>query len=486
MRFPLQIRNLQRTGIQTAVVLLLLGYSGCGSPEGAKTADSETQGSTAPVMSEPLNILIVDCPGIGPVLARQYAARNSGTITVIDTTWTALKSQAFSQLKQTDVIIYPTTRLGDVIESGLIRNLESGELRDDDSRRAVLTFDRDHIASWQGKSIGVSMGQLSPILLVRSDVLKLCGKEFPKTWEEFSTIRQMLTEKEAGDTIPSKIAIPLADHWPSFMLMARVASSIRTQGRYSSFFDVGDMQPLIETGPFLRALQGWSADLGKQHESDFQTSEQVLSQFLNGDLAMGVTVVHPKMLAEEVSPEFEFVVGSVPGSKEIFDFDSETWSARPPEFPSLIPLIGCRGAVASVTASTERSRVAADFLSWLQDKQISSIIGLESPNIGPSQKTHLASPGKWLGSAFSSDNGTQYARCIQSANDARICLTILRIPSSDRYLESLDKAVRDVFDGKSNAVEALAQVQLKWTELNSEIGLEKQQQAYRASEGLSN
>ncbi len=468
------------------LALLLLVTSGCGSQKTPAANDSAATDSKVPIISEPLNILVIDNPDIGPVMARQYAARSSGTINVIDTTWTEFESQAFSQLDKSDVIIYPAPRLGELVESGLIHILKPGELRDEDSRRAVLTFDRDHVASWHGVSIGISMGQLIPVLLVRNDVLQWCGKEIPETWEAFSAIRQLLAEKDSAKQMPAAVAVPMADHWASYMLMARTAAMIRTQGRYSSFFDVGDMRPLIGTEPYLRALQGWSADLNGQEGDEARSPAQILQQFLAGELAMAITVVHPKMLAEEITPGFDFVVGPVPGSKEVFDFDSQVWTSRPPEQPSLIPLVGCGGMVASVTATTERSRVAADFLSWLQDKQISAIIGLESQVIGPSQKTHLASPGKWMGSAFTADNATQYARCIQSANDARICLVALRIRSSDLYLEALDNAVREAISGTKNAVEALAQVQIKWNELNNEIGLEKQRKAYRGSEGLSN
>ncbi len=150
-----------------------------------------------------------------------------------------------------------------------------------------------------------------------------------------------------------------------------------------------------------------------------------------------------------------------------------------------VPLVGANAIVASVTQASPRGRLAADFLVWLQDKQISAVLAIETDGAGPSQKSHLADPGKWLGPAFSADHAAAYGEYIQTVNDNQLCLNILRIPECDRYLDVLDDAVRAVVDGQANAVESLAAVAREWNQVNEEIGIAGQRAAYRNSAGLS-
>jgi multiple sugar transport system substrate-binding protein len=480
-----RFRDSRLAGVAAAALLLVV-TAGCRPASQPDPAGIANNNPAVPVMSEPLNILVVDAPEIGPVLSRQYSARNSGTVRVIDVAWAQLQDGNYEQLKTADVVIYPAMRVGEFAAAKRLQPLESADLQDAGSRRSILNFDREKLATWKDAAVGVSLGQTLPVLLVRRDVLETCSMPFPETWAAFSAIREELQRVERDGAIPETVAIPLADHWASYMLLVRAAASIRTQGRYSALFDVGDMRPLTATEPFLRALQGWAVDLASSRDDAVLAPAQVLAGFLKGEFAMAITIVHPKMLDTEITPNFEFVLGPIPGSREVFDFDSQTWSPRSDGQPFQIPLIGCNGMVASVTASTQRSRVAADFLSWLQDKQISAIIGLESASIGPSQKTHLASPGKWLGRSFTADNATAYSSYLQTVNDNRLCLTTLRIPAADKYLDVLDTVVREVVCGKANAVESLARVPRLWSELTRELGLEKQREAYRSSEGLSN
>jgi hypothetical protein len=242
------------------------------------------------------------------------------------------------------------------------------------------------------------------------------------------------------------------------------------------------MRPLIDGEPWLRALQAWARDL----DTDARASapEEVLKRFLAGELAIAVTPVHASWMPEAATPGFEFVIAPVPGSDQVFDTGTSAWRPRGEQETRLVPLIGASATIASATATTENKRSAADFLAWLQDKQISSIVSVESPRAGPTWKAHLAESGRWLGEAFGPDQANAWAEYVREANDARLALTALRIPHADQYLNLLDDSVRNVVAGQANAVESLAETARQWSELNQQFGIDSQRDAYRASEGM--
>ncbi len=461
--------------------LILVAGAGCRpAPDSAEPVREDDAPYAASAPAEPINLLVIDDPAVGAVVSRQYSARQSGTVKVTERTWSSIVENNFADFSQFDAVIYPARRLGELATRDLISPIESNQQRNSDARKSVLPFDRRELVSWGERVMGVSLGQSLPMMLCRSDVLAACESEVPESWKEFSELAEKIA---ASGTIglPERIGVPLADHWAGYMLMARAAPVVREPGKYSTFFDVGDMRPLIDSEPFLRALQGWARDLDPAIAA--ATPAEVLRQFMAGELAIAMAPVHPELLEEVATPDFEFQLAPLPGAPESGpELSVRTFGGD--GRPTRVPLVGATGLVASVVAG-RRERVATAFVEWLRDKKISALVAAETPLAGPSHKTHLADAGQWLGPAFSPDHAVAAANLIESAHEGRLCLIVPRIPSADEYLDLLDAAVRAVIADEANPVESLAQVAHRWNELNEEAGRDARRAAYRLSEGMS-
>ncbi len=464
------------------ILLLAVTLTGCGRDTSVEPADSGNQTGLPAAPSRPLQVLVIDDEAIGPVMARQYSARRNGTVDVTDVTWSELAESQFAEIAKYDVVVYPGWRMGELIARSLVRAVGPDDLRNADSRRSVLFFDRLPLVTWDDELMGVSLGQSLPVMLCRQDVLEACQSNIPESWQEFSDLAAKISAGQAGE-LPTGIGIPLAGHWASQMLLVRTAPAVRAPGRYSALFDVGDMTPLIDSEPYLRALQAWAREIDPKCLED--SPRETLNRFMAGELAIAMTPINPRLLEGSAEPDFEFQLAGVPGNPRVFDPATQTWTPRGPNDSPQVPLVGSNAIVASVTSSTSRGRVAAEFLAWLQDKQISALIAIESSGAGPSRKSHLANSGKWLGPGFSSYNASAYGQYVQSTNENKLCLNALRIPEAERYLDLLDAAIRQVISGQANAVESLASVSREWARLNESIGSQQQRAAYRNSCGLA-
>lgn len=480
------INSLSRVlqGLAPAILLLTLIIGCSGKNDTEKGTDASNQARPAQV-AEPLKVLVIDSPETGPVIGRQYKARTSGSVTIVDASWRDVVEKNFSPLAEADLVIFPTLRTGELVSKKQLRELDNSQFADASSWRGLLSFDRERFCVWKGKTIGISLGQTIPVLLVRNDVLKKTGLSVPASWQEFAALCEAAGKLVPADGIPSAIDIPLEGHWASHMLFARAASSVVVPGRYSNLFDVRDMRPLIDSEPYRQALAGWARDLAPGEGRQTGKPADVLQRFMKGELAMAVTTIHSKMLEEMQPPEFEFTVAATPGSDQTFDPSTRTWTKHQDLKLRSVPFAGCEGMMAGITTSTHRNRISMDFLAWLLDKQISALVSTEIASLGPSQKAHVALPDKWLGSTFTAENVGQYSRVIQEWDQRRICMTTLRIQGADRYLEVVDQAVRDaILNGKDTGT-ALGECAAHWEKLTEEYGREEQRRLYSASEGVS-
>jgi ABC-type glycerol-3-phosphate transport system substrate-binding protein len=477
--------QIRRTPAWFALWLSAVLLSGCGgNSDSGSGADSATKTAPAPV-SDPLNLLVIDSPETGPVISRQYQARTNGTVTILNATWDEVVEKDYAPIDQADLVIYPTLHIGELMSRKKLRELDNAQFADASSWRGLLAFDRERFCVWKGKVIGISLGQTIPVMLIRNDFLDKTGLPVPQTWQDFSALCAAAGKLEPGDGIPSAIDIPLDGRWASNMLFCRAAAAIVVPGRYSTVFDVRTMQPLVDTEPFRQALAGWANDLAPSTGRQTQTPSQILRRFVNGELAVAVTTIHAKMLDESTRPAFEFTIAPTPGSDQVFDPATRTWTKHQDLKPRSVPFVGCEGLMAGITASTHRNRISMDFLSWLLDKQICAIVSTESPSLAPSHKAHIAAPDKWLGDSFAAENVSQYSRTMQEWEERRACMTTLRIRGADQYLDIADLAVRDAILNGKDAGEVLMDCAAKWGKLTEELGKDDQRRQYSASEGVT-
>jgi ABC-type glycerol-3-phosphate transport system substrate-binding protein len=461
------------------LVSLFLLLPACNST----TPDEAEDGQPVAQPKISVKILVLDDDRLGPVITRQFRSRRNGEAAITEMSWQAFAKGEFAAAASHDLVIYPAWRLGELASRDLLVPITPDNARLDANASRVLLFsDRNQAISWGGQQVAMSLGQSHWVMLYRSDVLQQLNAEPPETWDDFDKLADGMSG--LPDDLPRRISIPLAGHWASYSLLVRAASAIRLPGRFSNYFDVSTMKPLIDTEPFLLSLQAWQQQAGSATSP--QTPAQILQDYAAGKVAIAVVPVNRYWFNEtgvEVLPPV--TLSGIPGWKSVYDVSRDIWKEQLPGTLLPVPLTGSTGMLASALTGTDQQRNAIEVLSWMTDKQMSSVISVESPQTGLSRKVHLANPEQWLGPLPGPENATRFADYLNELDGGRRMLIALRIPAADRYLQALDEAVRQSVVDDANVVESLATAASRWSEIVSDEGPEAQKAAYRESSGLS-
>ena len=459
----------------------LLTILGCG---GNEQVEAPQDAVPKRVRKITLDVLILDDQVYGTELARQFSSRRNGTANVTQMSWEDFANGGYQAAEEHDLLIYPSWRLGELASRELIEPITEDNSDLDESReRTLLIFDRNQAVKWGEQQVAMSLGQSLWVALYRADVLEKLQAEVPRDWKAFDRLAAKIAELDDA-SLPSRIAFPLEDHWASKSLMVRVASAIRIPGKYSSMFDVSTMEPLIDTEPFIKALRSLQVQMVGDPQP--QNPASILADYVEGKLAIAVVPVNRHWLGNAGDTELPVTeLGPVPGWKEMYDPTRESWFAPPSDSNLSVPLAGSTGMLASVSASSKQVRNAIEVMDWMTEKKIGAILSSESPNTGMSRKVDLANPARWLGERLSAKNTSQFVDYVNDLNGSRRILFFMRIPNADTYLNALDAAVRKAVLENANVVEVLSFAARAWSQLNEELGLETQKNAFRKSVGLS-
>ena len=464
------------------LVLVVILSPGCNSTNEDDENQQDTQ--TTEQVGIAVNVLVVEDDKIGSVLKRQYNARENGDATITEISWQDLVDSEFAAVKQNDIVIYPTRRMGELVTRDLLAPLTEENTRFKDSEPRTLLFaDRGIGVSWGDQQYGMSMGQSHWVAIYRQELLAEDIKP-PKNWKQFNKFLKRAI-KDAPEGVPTRVAFPMSDHWASYSLLSHVASAIRIPGKYSTFFDVSTMDPLIDNEPFLESLNAMQKYM---QDSEALSPKELLSEYSAGNIGIAFAPLNSFWLPQQQDGDSfpKSVVALVPGYAASYDASRGSWQDQYSGNLLTVPVIGGTGMLASMSASCEKQRNTVEVIQWITSKQISAILSVESENTGLSRKSHLGNPAKWLGENFPNENGTQFASTMTTINSSRRTLQVLRIPESDQYLELLDDAVRQVVLNGANSVEVTAGLDRQWNALTEKLDLETVKAHYRFSEGLSN
>lgn len=457
---------------------LLVGLLGCPSKD-AKTNPTlvNKSGQTEAADQGPLRVLVWDDPELADVIEREWEARSSSALEVRrgkSAEWLASGEKRLGA----DVVVFPSELLGQLAEQRMIRAIPT-ELIDDVAYDKLGIYDvvRRREMVWGGKTYAVSFGSPVLTLLSRDDLI--AKENVPTTWSELSAIVKSLRSKDSSR--PALLA-PSSPGWPSKLLFVRTAPYIFDRARMSTVLDFRSLEPRIHTAPFVRALQ----DMATDHSGIQQvlTPHDVLDQFLDGRAAMAIT--WPSAVAEfggEQPPtEFPITVSALPGSKLYFDYGDETWSDR--DETVRVTLSGTSGRLGAISRTGRNATLASTFLGWATGPEFSEMIGSRSASTAPYRGGQQARPGRWSDPRIAPEAAVQYTAVLEGTLNQGNAWTSLRLPGRQRYFEALDVAIRDTFEGKSKAEDALRKASVEWRKISGELGFDEQSKAYRRSLNL--
>ena len=107
-------------GCRLAGLSLLLLMTGCPAPSQPEVEEEVSQEVEVP---PPLSLLIVDTPGIAPLIERQWAARRDGQLTTAEISASELRAGDYQAVAENDVVIYPIEMIGELIKRDLIQKV---------------------------------------------------------------------------------------------------------------------------------------------------------------------------------------------------------------------------------------------------------------------------------------------------------------------------------------------------------------------------
>ncbi|MCA9216668.1 MAG: extracellular solute-binding protein [Planctomycetales bacterium] len=483
--------------IHVACVLLSIGLaSGCNRSDQSpakSTPDVETKSLP------PIKVVVVDDESIATAIDREWSALGGALLTVENISVSELQTRS----KWTaDVVVYPFSWMGDLVNRRIIRPLQrTTQLGDDQTTELPVIdtsdfFDRTRKSEMQwGKQLfGASLGSPQFLLLYRTDVFEALSLSAPTTWAEYDAVLASLNKRKGevaemlavDETRPSIAAAPLAEGWAAKYFLARSAAYARHRSQYSCLFSIQSFQPQLTQPPFVRALD----ELRASHESSLQaTPYSIATGFSMGKLAMAITWPEAARTTGEDVPydavdKLPVAAVPLPGARQAYDRSLNQWQTRSEEESSHVPLVGISGRCVSVCRRTVDIDRAYDFVVWATEAETGSAIARHSHETTVARFAQMEQNTGSLPAAFETTEKS-IMRAISDSQAAELALSVPRIPQHDKYMAILDNAIRESVTSDASATAILQSVNNGWEQLTESIGRQQQITAYAESLGIN-
>ena len=357
-------------------------------------------------------------------------------------------------------------------------------LEDDDYNFDELQKNlRGNLLRWNRNTVALPIGQPQYALLGNREMLEEYQIEMPQTWEEFN---QLLDELAATNRLGEDVELfrqPGGSGSFAENLILRAAAYVVTPGRYSTYFDVESMEPLIDSAPFQRALDELVAS---SSYSRFGGNKDNFATFTAGKTLFALTI--PMNSSVEDSDQTGFVeqlpisVAKVPVSKFRYDYSRSTWISREELAP--IYYSGFHGFLAGIDANTENKVMAQEFLVWLGSKRTLNSISSVAPQLGTARSSQIAMIDQWVGEQLDNEAITEYSSVVENATNASLAIEWVQLKSSGDYISALDRAIESAINGDVDSASALSNCKKQWQQITDGIGRDQQKSSYRAGTGF--
>jgi multiple sugar transport system substrate-binding protein len=367
----------------------------------------------------------------------------------------------------------------------------------------VGVFFRDFSSTYQGRIYTIPLDGDFHMVYYRTDVLENLGMEPPKTWDGYLAIaaaadgQDMNGDGEAdfGSCLAKKKAAQ------SYWMITSIASSmIQSQGTgQGGFFNPETMEPLYGPNEALsRALDIYAATLeyGPPDELNLDVTD-TRSLWTAGRCALTLDWGDIGTLSIAEGSKAKDLTGAVilPGSTQVLDRETGTLVDCTPELcPHAIDGInhapfaafgGWSGAINAATDDQSKDATYAFFSYVNQPAQSNVDVTVGATGFNPYRVSQFENLDAWTAAGMSEEAATVYLGAIQDSLNSPNMVLDLRIPQNQRYQQQvLDEIVAQFVAGEITKEDAMQQIYDGWVEINEELGLEAQLEAYRATLGV--
>lgn len=467
---------------RTSFVAICFSLYLCGCPAQPNVVvETTNSGAIADLkVNGPLRVLVLDDQPLATILDREWRALSEHPLQVTNATETSLLGDLDNGIRklETDVVIFSSAMLGELVEKKLLRPIPSELMNEPAYRKTdIYGLVRLRETQWNRQTYAVSFGSPTLVLMRRTDLVP----QAPDTWKELN--EQLIA---LSDTLPeglAPIAQPFANGWGARMLLVRAAAYFFDSSRVSSFFEYATMEPTIASPPFVRALNELTESFTGQSRKDL-TPATALREFLEGKVAMAIT--WPSAISDEIANAIEFPisVSDLPGAAEHFQRTEETWVESDQGESTRATLLGVDGRLGAVSRGAKNAALANVFLAWASGIEQTAKLASRSNHTAPSRKSHEATAHAWVHPQLPSDFATRYVQVVQNSLSRSAAVHLLRLPGQHKYLNVLADVTNDVVLGQKDAADSLKKAVVRWKSITEQLDLKTQQAAYRRSLGI--
>jgi ABC-type glycerol-3-phosphate transport system substrate-binding protein len=494
--------------------------SGCSRPAG----DPVPEDQGPPERSVHLRLLVVDDPALAVAIDQLKGEWNAQTGSTFEVAQATKLDLSDSGPPEADAMIVASWQLAELgirswivpVPAAITDDRPQGSVGTGGAAREggwaeIFPLVRAREAAWGNRIFAVPFGSPVLTLYCRADLLEKLGAKPPRNWTEYLKLARLLEDRgKLGEFAPPEGAPwlgtmePLAPGWAGALLLARAASYATHRANYSAVFQLETMEPLIDGPPFVRALEEQVEALGKTAAEHLRADPgDVRRAFWAGRCGMAIT--WPSSAQRDARPtpsenpkgsptdgkdakaegrEIRLSLAELPGSTEVYNIASQAWETRRVDEDARVPLLGVAGRLGVVTTRCAWSDAAFRLLAWLSGQPSSRAAAAFSPATTLFRQSDLRFPQVWTEANFPPALAAQYALLTQQTLSREQAMFALRIPGRAEYLAALDEAVQQAVLGRQKPLDALRQVKLRWQEITSRLGLDRQREAYRRSLGL--
>ena len=259
------------------------------------------------------------------------------------------------------------------------------------------------------------------------------------------------------------------------------------------WFDPTDMKPLVNTPPFVRALETETALLkaGAQAQLSWALGE-AWNAFLTGQAAMTYSFGDVTPLAESAAnSSIKGKVGAAPtpGSTELYDLQAQKWTTVAK--PNLVWNVDGASWSGVISKKAKNPDLVAYLLAWQGTPAINhwnTVWGFTG--INPGTKYDFFPPlgtakvEDYVTSGYDRQDALDYVNAWQQQDfNYPTQLPYLRIPGTPSYLEALDIHLSEALSGQVSAQEALDRVAADWDQITDRLGRNNQVKSYQEAIG---
>jgi multiple sugar transport system substrate-binding protein len=474
----------------------------------AAWSTSSTKKSQKPFDGVTVNVLTFTGPQIAEPLQRRApdfekltGAKINVVIVPFSDLYQKILTDAATGTNSYDAFVFDPQWLGDFVPPGYLEDL-GPRIRADKKINwlDIAPFFRNFSAIYKGHTYTVPMDGDFQMVYYRKDILKRDHVAPPQTWDDYLAIAKRYQGKDLngdgkgdyGSCIAKKRAAQ------SYWFITSVAGAfLQSQGtKQGAFFNVNNMQPLVNNAGFARAL-----DIYKQTTSYAPPSERNLDVgdtrglFTSGRCALtmdwgdiGTLAIDPK------TSRVQNKVGSLilPGSRQVLNRATGKlvpctrrtcpYAIRGVNHAPFAAYGGWSGAI-NHAADPKVKDAAYAFLSYMSQPAQSNVdVTLGKTGFNPYRRSQFSNLGLWLKAGMSKAAATDYLGAVRASLQSPNMILDLRIPKTSEYQQVvLDTAIAQFLAGEISRDATMKQIADGWNKITDKEGRAKQRAAYAAS-----